>query len=76
MRTHEALSERDIAKGVALLCQSVPASAGPLELDADSTSFRTASAVKSSYGKAWSRLAAAALFACMIAGTLVLRLVH
>ena len=76
MRTHEALSEREVARGVALLCQSVPASAEPLELDADSTSFRTASAIKSSYSKAWSRLAAVAVFACMVAGTLVLRLVH
>lgn len=76
MRTHEALSERDIAKGVALLCQSIPASGEPLELDADSTSFRTASAVKSSYGKRASQLAAAAVFAFMFAGTLVLRLVH
>ena len=76
MRTHEALSDRDVAKGVALLCQSVPASDEPLELDADSTSFRAASAVKSSYGRAWSRLAALAVFACMVAGTLVLRLVH
>ena len=76
MRTHEALSDRDVARGVALLCQSVPASAEPLELDADSTSFRTASAVKSSYSRAWSRLAAVAVFACMVAGTLVLRLVH
>ena len=76
MRTHEALSERDVAKGVALLCQSLPASAEPLELDADSTSFRAASAVKSSYSKVWSRLAAVAVFACMVAGTLVLRLVQ
>jgi 3-ketosteroid 9alpha-monooxygenase subunit B len=76
MRTHEALSDRDLARGVALLCQSIPASAEPLELDADSTSFRAASAVKSSYGKAWSRLAAAAVFSFMIAGTLVLRSLH
>lgn len=75
MRTHEALCERDIARGVALLCQSVPASAEPLELDADSGSFRAASAVKSSYGKVWSTLAAAAVFAVMVTGTLVLRLV-
>ncbi|MEM9727726.1 MAG: ferredoxin--NADP reductase [Myxococcota bacterium] len=76
MRTHEALSERDIARGVALLCQSVPASRDALELDADSISFRTASAVKSSYSKVASRLAAVAVFAFMIAGTLVLRLVQ
>jgi 3-ketosteroid 9alpha-monooxygenase subunit B len=76
MRTHDALSQRDVERGVALLCQSVPASIEPLELDADSTSFRAASAVKSSYGRAWSRLAAAAVFAFMVAGTLVLRLVH
>jgi 3-ketosteroid 9alpha-monooxygenase subunit B len=76
MRTHEALSERDIAHGVALLCQSVPASSEPLELDSDSTSFRTASAVKSSYSKRASQLAAVAVCAFMIAGTLVLRLVH
>jgi 3-ketosteroid 9alpha-monooxygenase subunit B len=76
MRTHEALSERDVAKGVALLCQSFPASAEPLELDGDSTSFRAASGVKSSYSKAWSTLAAVAVFAFMVAGTLVLRLVH
>lgn len=76
MRTHEALSGRDLARGVALLCQSIPASADPLELDADSTSFRAASAVKSSYGKAWSRLAAAAVFSFMIAGTLLLRSLH
>jgi 3-ketosteroid 9alpha-monooxygenase subunit B len=76
MRTHEALSERDIARGVALLCQSVPASSDPLELDSDSTSFHTASAVKSSYSKRASQLAAVAVFAFMIAGTLVLRLVH
>jgi 3-ketosteroid 9alpha-monooxygenase subunit B len=76
MRTHEALSERDIARGVALLCQSVPASSEPLELDSDSTSFRTASAVKSSYSKRVSQLAAVAAFALMVAGTLVLRLVH
>jgi ferredoxin len=76
MRTHEALSERDVARGVALLCQSVPASAEPLELDGDSTSFRAASAVKSSFGKRASRLAAAAAFAFMAAGTLILRLVH
>lgn len=76
MRTHEALSERDIARGVALLCQSVPASREPLELDSDSTSFRTASAVKSSYSKRVSQLAAVAAFAFMVAGTLVLRLVH
>jgi 3-ketosteroid 9alpha-monooxygenase subunit B len=75
MRTHEALSERDIARGVALLCQSVPASREPLELDSDSTSFRAASAVKSSYSKRVSQLAAVAVFAFMIAGTLVLRLV-
>ena len=76
MRTHEALSERDIARGVTLLCQSVPASAEPLELDSDSTSFRAASAVKSSYSKRVSQLAAVAVFASMVAGTLVLRLVH
>ncbi|MBW2509671.1 MAG: ferredoxin--NADP reductase [Deltaproteobacteria bacterium] len=76
MRTHDALSARDVERGVALLCQSVPASAAPLELDADSTSFRAASAVKSSYSKTWSRLAAATMFALMVAGTLVLRLVH
>jgi 3-ketosteroid 9alpha-monooxygenase subunit B len=76
MRTHEALSERDVARGVALLCQSFPASAEPLEVDGDSTSFRAASGVKSSYSKAWSTLAAVAAFAFMIAGTLVLRLVH
>jgi 3-ketosteroid 9alpha-monooxygenase subunit B len=76
MRTHEALSHRDVARGVALLCQSVPASDDPLELDADSTSFRAASAVKSSYSKTWSRLAAVALFAFMVAGTVILRTVH
>jgi len=76
MRAHDALSQRDVERGVALLCQSVPASADPLELDADSTSFRAASAVKSSYSKAWSRLAAATVFAFMVAGTLVLRLVQ
>lgn len=76
MRTHEALSDRDIARGVALLCQSIPASDEPLELDSDSTSFRAASAVKSSYSKRASQLAAVAAFAFMIAGTLVLRLVH
>jgi 3-ketosteroid 9alpha-monooxygenase subunit B len=73
MRTHEALSARDVARGVALLCQSVPAGAEPLELDADSTSFRAASAVKSSYSKTWSRLAAVAVFAFIVAGTLILR---
>jgi 3-ketosteroid 9alpha-monooxygenase subunit B len=76
MRTHEALSERDIARGVALLCQSIPASNEPLELDSDSTSFRAASAVKSSFSKRASQLAAAAAFALMVAGTLILRLVH
>jgi 3-ketosteroid 9alpha-monooxygenase subunit B len=76
MRTHEALSDRDIARGVALLCQSVPASTEPLELDSDSTSFRAASAVKSSYSQRASRLAAVAVFAFMLAGTVVLRLVH
>ena len=76
MRTHEALSERDVARGVALLCQSFPNSVEPLELDGDSTSFRAASGVKSSYSKAWSTLAAAAVFAFMVAGTIVLRLVH
>lgn len=76
MRTHEALSDRDMARGVALLCQSVPASGEPLELDADSTSFRTASAVKSSYSKVASRVAAVAVFAFMVAGTLVLRMVQ
>ena len=76
MRTHEALSERDVARGVALLCQSFPASVEPLELDGDSTSFRAASGVKSSYSKAWSTLAAVAVFAFMVAGTLVLRLVQ
>jgi len=76
MRTQDALSQRDVERGVALLCQSVPASTDPLELDADSTSFRAASAVKSSYSKAWSTLAAVAVFAFMVAGTLVLRLVH
>ena len=75
MRTHEALSERDIARGVALLCQSVPASREPLELDSDSTSFRAASAVKSSYSKRASQLAAVAVSAFMVAGTLILRLV-
>jgi len=76
MRTHEALSERDVARGVALLCQSFPASTEPLELDGDSTSFRAASGVKSSYSRTWSTLAAAVVFAFMVAGTLVLRLVH
>jgi len=76
MRTHEALSERDLARGVALLCQSVPASVEPLELDADSTSFRAASAVKSSYSRTWSRLAAVAVFAFIIGGTLLLRSLH
>ncbi|MGB8332133.1 MAG: ferredoxin--NADP reductase [Polyangiales bacterium] len=76
MRTHQALSERDIARGVALLCQSLPASGEPLELDADSTSFRAASAVKSSFSKRASQLAAVAVFAFMVAGTLVLRFVH
>jgi hypothetical protein len=76
MRTHEALSERDVARGVALLCQSFPASTEPLELDGDSTSFRAASGVKSSYSRAWSTSAAVVVFAFMVAGTLVLRLVH
>jgi len=76
MRTHEALSDKDVARGVALLCQSVPAAAEPLELDGDSTSFRAASAVKSSYGKRASQLAAAAVFAFMVVGTLILRMVH
>jgi 3-ketosteroid 9alpha-monooxygenase subunit B len=76
MRTHEALSDRDIGRGVALLCQSLPASNEPLELDSGSTSFRAASAVKSSYSKRASRLAALGVFAFMIAGTLILRLVH
>lgn len=75
MRTHEALSDRDIARGVALLCQSLPASSAPLELDSDSTSFRAASAVKSSYSRGASRLAALAVLAFMITGTLILRLV-
>ena len=48
----------------------------PLELDSDSTSFRAASAVKSSYSKRASQLAAIAVFAFMIAGTFVLRFVH
>lgn len=74
MRTHEALSDRDVARGVALLCQSFPSSREPLELDSDSTSFRAASGVKSSYSKAWSRLAAVAVFAFMVAGTIVLRM--
>lgn len=73
MRTHEALSPRDVERGVALLCQSLPSSSDPLELDADSTSFRAPSAVKSSYGRFTSRLAAVAVFAFMIAGILVLR---
>ncbi len=76
MRTHEALSDRDIARGVALLCQSVPASSEPLELDGDSTSFRAASAVKSSYSRRVSQLMAVAAFAFMVAGTIVLRMVH
>lgn len=76
MRTHEALSDRDISRGVALLCQSLPASTEPLELDSDSTSFRAASAVKSSYSKRASQLAGVAVFAFMVAGTLILRLVH
>lgn len=76
MKRHEALSERDVARGVALLCQSLPATAEPLEVDGDSTSFRAASAVKSSYGKRASRLAAVAALGFMVAGTLVLRLVH
>ena len=75
MRRHEALSEREIARGVALLCQSIPASPEPLELDCDSTSFRTASAVKSSYSKRVSQLGVAACFAFMLAGTLILRFV-
>jgi 3-ketosteroid 9alpha-monooxygenase subunit B len=76
MRTHQALSERDIARGVVLLCQSVPADADPLEVDGDSTSFRAASAVKSSYSRRASQLAAAAVLTFMVAGTLVLRFVH
>jgi 3-ketosteroid 9alpha-monooxygenase subunit B len=76
MRTHEALSDRDVARGVALLCQSIPASDEPLEVDGDSTSFRAASAVKSSYGKRASQLAAAAMFAFMVAGTVILRIAH
>lgn len=76
MRTHEALSDRDVGRGVALLCQSFPASAEPLELDGDSTSFRAASAVKSSMTKTWSRLAAVAVFGLMVAGTVVLRWVQ
>lgn len=76
MRTHEALSDRDIARGVALLCQSIPAGREPLELDSDSTSFRAASAVKSSYSKRASQFAAVAVFAFMVAGTLILRFVH
>lgn len=76
MRTREALSDRDVTRGVALLCQSVPASDEPLELDGDSTSFRAASAVKSSYGKRASQWAAMAVFAFMVAGTLILRFVH
>ena len=75
MRTHEALSDRDVARGVALLCQSYPASAAPLELDTESTSFRAASGVKSSFSKTWSTIAAVAVFAFMIAGTVVLRMV-
>ncbi|MEZ4287679.1 MAG: ferredoxin--NADP reductase [Polyangiales bacterium] len=73
MRSHEALSDREVARGVALLCQSFPASNDPLELDSDSTSFRIASAVKSSYGKWASRSAAAAVTVFIIASTLFLR---
>ncbi len=75
MRTHEALSLRDVERGVTLLCQSIPSSGEPLEVDGDSTSFRAASAVKSSFGKKASQLAAAAVFAFMVAGALILRLV-
>ena len=76
MRTHEALSEQDVARGVALLCQSLPDGREPLEIDCDSTSFRAASAVKPPYSRRASRLAAVAVFAFMTAGTLVLRLVQ
>ena len=74
MRTHQALSERDMARGVALMCQSVPASDEPLELDSDSISFRTASAVKSSYSTWVSRFAAVAVFALLTASTVFLRM--
>ena len=74
MRTHEALSDRDLERGVVLLCQSVPATADPLEVDCDSISFRAPAAVRSSLAGRASRFAAAAVFALMVAGTLVLRL--
>ena len=76
MLTHEALSGRDIAAGMALLCQSVPASSEPLELDSDATSFRAASTKLSFSSRPASQLAAAAVFAFMLAGTLVLRSLH
>lgn len=40
MRTREALSDRDVARGRILMCQSLARGGGPLEVDCDATSFR------------------------------------
>jgi len=42
MRCHDALTEVEVEQGLALLCQSVPKSQEPLELDCDAASFRMA----------------------------------
>ncbi len=40
MRSHEALTEKEVAQGKVLLCQAMPMSAEPLYIDYDASSFK------------------------------------
>ncbi len=72
MRSSEALTMNDKMGGMALLCQSIPATHGPLEVDADNTSFRLSKRQGLKPGHA--RFAFAAAVIIMAVGTAILRL--
>ena len=72
MRSAEALTDSDRGQGLALLCQSVPANGGALELDADNTSFRLSQ--RKGFAPQTARLTFAAAVIFMVIGTAILRL--
>jgi len=70
MRSHEALTDREVEEGRVLLCQSVPTSAEPLFIDYDATSFKIES---SGEGRALPRLIGAAVLAFVVVAIWFLR---
>ncbi len=62
MKTREALTDKQIAEGRILLCQSLPKSTSPIEVDCDAASF----GIQSSQGAGARRQAVSRAFAALL----------